>query len=96
MSQVQTGCVSCGPNIVKLLKCVWQVGGIRILDGNILDALEARALSFNRNHIDIYSASWGPDDNGQTVDGNNNYKTITKQTVNFINIGDLNCKIITK
>jgi hypothetical protein len=47
-----------------------KVGGIRILDGNILDALEARALSFNRDHIDIYSASWGPDDNGQTVDGN--------------------------
>ena len=46
-----------------------KVGGIRILDGNIMDVLEAKALSFNRNHIDIYSASWGPDDNGQTVDG---------------------------
>ena len=46
-----------------------KVGGIRILDGNILDALEAKALSFNRSHIDIYSASWGPDDNGQTIDG---------------------------
>ena len=53
-----------------------KVGGIRILDGNILDALEARALSFNRNHIDIYSASWGPDDNGQTVDGNNKTKLV--------------------
>jgi hypothetical protein len=31
--------------------------------------LEARALSYNRDHIDIYSASWGPDDNGQSVDG---------------------------
>merc|ERR1739844_259907 len=29
----------------------------------------AAALSFNRNHIDIYSASWGPDDDGRTVDG---------------------------
>jgi len=27
------------------------------------------ALSFNRDHIDIYSASWGPADNGETVDG---------------------------
>ncbi len=46
-----------------------KVGGVRILDGPILDVLEAKALSFNRNHIDIYSASWGPDDNGKTVDG---------------------------
>jgi len=30
---------------------------------------QARALSYNRQHIDIYSASWGPDDNGKTVDG---------------------------
>ena len=34
-----------------------------------MDILEARALSFNRQHVDIYSASWGPDDNGRTVDG---------------------------
>ena len=46
-----------------------KVGGVRILDGQILDILEAKALSFNRNHIDIYSASWGPNDNGKTVDG---------------------------
>ena len=46
-----------------------QIGGVRILDGPILDALEAKAISFNRNHIDIYSASWGPDDDGRTVDG---------------------------
>ena len=46
-----------------------KVGGVRVLDGPITDALEAKALSFNRNHIDIYSASWGPDDNGATVDG---------------------------
>ena len=31
--------------------------------------MEAKAISFNRNHIDIYSASWGPDDDGRTVDG---------------------------
>ena len=47
----------------------FQIGGVRILDGPILDALEAKAISFNRNHIDIYSASWGPDDDGRTVDG---------------------------
>ena len=47
----------------------FSIGGVRILDGNILDVLEARAISFNRDHIDIYSASWGPDDDGRTVDG---------------------------
>lgn len=46
-----------------------KIGGVRILDGQILDVLEAKAISFNRDYIDIYSASWGPDDNGRTVDG---------------------------
>jgi len=46
-----------------------KIGGVRVLDGAIVDALEAEAMSFNRNHIDIYSASWGPDDDGRTVDG---------------------------
>jgi hypothetical protein len=45
------------------------IGGIRMLDGDVTDSVEARSLSFNRDHIDIYSASWGPDDNGEVVDG---------------------------
>ena len=40
-----------------------------MLDGIVNDAVEARALSLNPNHIDIYSASWGPEDDGKTVDG---------------------------
>lgn len=40
-----------------------------MLDGDVTDAVEARSLSHNLEHIDIYSASWGPDDDGQTVDG---------------------------
>ena len=40
-----------------------------MLDGDVSDVVEARALSLNPQHIDIYSASWGPDDNGQVVDG---------------------------
>ena len=40
-----------------------------MLDGDVYDAVEAASLSFNRSHIDIYSASWGPDDNGRVVDG---------------------------
>ncbi|GAB6032404.1 Uracil phosphoribosyltransferase, synthesizes UMP from uracil, variant 2 [Chamberlinius hualienensis] len=45
------------------------VGGVRMLDGDVTDAVEARSLSLNPQHIHIYSASWGPDDDGKTVDG---------------------------
>ncbi|XP_046626653.1 furin-like protease 1 isoform X1 [Neodiprion virginianus] len=45
------------------------VGGVRMLDGDVTDAVEARSLAFNSQHIHIYSASWGPDDDGKTVDG---------------------------
>jgi len=40
-----------------------------MLDGPVNDAVEARALGLNPDHIDIYSASWGPEDDGKTVDG---------------------------
>ena len=43
--------------------------GVRMLDGMVNDAVEARSLSLNPSHIDIYSASWGPEDDGKTVDG---------------------------
>lgn len=46
-----------------------KVGGVRMLDGDVTDAVEARSLSLNPQHIHIYSASWGPDDDGKTVDG---------------------------
>lgn len=45
------------------------VGGIRMLDGDVTDAVEAGSLSWDPSHIDIYSSSWGPDDDGMTVDG---------------------------
>eukprot|EP00038_Savillea_parva_P003559 m.127373 g.127373 ORF g.127373 m.127373 type:complete len:829 (+) comp11210_c1_seq1:61-2547(+) len=45
------------------------VGGIRMLDGPVDDAVEAGSLSWNSSHVDIYSCSWGPDDDGQTYDG---------------------------
>uniref|UniRef100_A0A0C9QJY7 furin n=1 Tax=Fopius arisanus TaxID=64838 RepID=A0A0C9QJY7_9HYME len=45
------------------------IGGVRMLDGVVNDAVEARALGLNSDHIDIYSASWGPEDDGKTVDG---------------------------
>jgi len=40
-----------------------------MLDGSVYDKVEATSLSFNHTHVDIYSASWGPDDNGRVVDG---------------------------
>lgn len=46
-----------------------KVGGIRMLDGDVTDAVEAGSLSYNPSHIDIYTNSWGPTDDGRTVDG---------------------------
>lgn len=43
--------------------------GVRMLDGDVSDYVEATALGHNIQHIDIYSASWGPDDTGRIVDG---------------------------
>ena len=40
-----------------------------MLDGEITDMIEAQSLRHNRDHIDIYSSSWGPEDDGRTVDG---------------------------
>ena len=42
---------------------------MRMLDGDVTDSLEAQSMSFNRQHVDIYSASWGPTDDGQHVEG---------------------------
>ena len=51
-----------------------------MLDGDVTDLVESRSIYPNHkkvgkngatiaDHIDIYSASWGPDDDGKTVDG---------------------------
>ena len=40
-----------------------------MLDGTVTDRLEADALSYHLNYVDIISASWGPNDDGQTVEG---------------------------
>jgi len=40
-----------------------------MLDGEITDMIEAQSLRHNRDYIDIYSSSWGPEDDGKTVDG---------------------------
>lgn len=46
-----------------------KIGGVRMLDGDVTDAVEGQSLGLYQNYISIYSASWGPDDDGQTVDG---------------------------
>ena len=40
-----------------------------MLDGRVTDKVEAESLSLNPQYIDIYSASWGPSDDGTTVEG---------------------------
>ncbi|KAL7677568.1 hypothetical protein ACOME3_003803 [Neoechinorhynchus agilis] len=46
-----------------------QIGMLKVLDGPSTDASESQAVSFKNDEIDIYSSSWGPDDNGEKVDG---------------------------
>lgn len=40
-----------------------------MLDGDVTDVVEAKSLGIRPGYVDIYSASWGPDDDGKTVDG---------------------------
>ncbi|XP_034723643.1 proprotein convertase subtilisin/kexin type 6 [Etheostoma cragini] len=46
-----------------------RIGGIRMLDGDVTDLVEAMSVGIRPDYIDIYSASWGPKDDGKTVDG---------------------------
>lgn len=43
--------------------------GVRMLAGDVTDIVEAQSLSFRPQYIDIYLASWGPEDDGATVEG---------------------------
>lgn len=45
------------------------IGGIRMLDGDVTDVVEMKSVSHSPQTVDIYSSSWGPDDDGKTVDG---------------------------
>ncbi|NWT03924.1 PCSK7 convertase, partial [Mionectes macconnelli] len=46
-----------------------RIAGIRVLDGPLTDSMEAIAFNKHYQINDIYSCSWGPDDDGKTVDG---------------------------
>lgn len=46
-----------------------RIGGVRMLDGRVTDRTEAQAIAFKHTYIDIYSSSWGPNDDGRTLEG---------------------------
>jgi kexin len=46
-----------------------KVAGVRILSGFITDADEAAALNYGYQDVSIYSCSWGPPDDGRTMEG---------------------------
>ncbi|XP_039974572.1 furin-like protease kpc-1 [Xiphias gladius] len=46
-----------------------RIGGIRLLNCSVTDAMEATALTINIHFIDIYVCSWGPRDDGAEMDG---------------------------
>ena len=45
-----------------------QIAGVRILSGAISDADEAAALNYHYQENDIYSCSWGPPDDGKSME----------------------------
>ncbi|KAJ7583085.1 peptidase S8/S53 domain-containing protein [Mycena floridula] len=62
-----------------------KVAGVRILSGPITDVDEAAALNYGYQNVQIYSCSWGPPDNGQSMEGPSGL--IQKAVVNGINKG---------
>ncbi|XP_034178755.2 neuroendocrine convertase 1 isoform X3 [Osmia lignaria lignaria] len=43
------------------------VGGIKLLDGLVNDRVEGEALGYKPELVDIYTASWGPADDGKSL-----------------------------
>jgi subtilisin-like proprotein convertase family protein len=46
-----------------------EIAGLRMLGVGTTDAIEAAALSYERSAIHVYNNSWGPFDNGFTLEG---------------------------
>ncbi len=46
-----------------------QLMGIRLIEAATTDLMESRALTYQRNIADIYTNSWGPADDGSTLEG---------------------------
>ncbi|KAH8827302.1 peptidase S8/S53 domain-containing protein [Flagelloscypha sp. PMI_526] len=62
-----------------------KVAGVRILSGEISDVDEAAALNYGYQNVDIYSCSWGPTDDGKTMEAPD--QLITKAMVEGIQRG---------
>ena len=54
----------CGVGIAYTAK----VAGLRVLSGTLSNDDEARAVTYACNTTQIYSCSWGPRDDGRTVE----------------------------
>jgi len=52
----------------------------------VSDAVEARSLSFNPDHVAIYSSSWGPNDDGKTVDGPGKLAGIVRRLIGSLGL----------
>jgi kexin len=48
-----------------------KIAGLRILSAPVSDADEATALNYDYQNISLYSCSWGPRDNGESMEGPN-------------------------
>ncbi|KAG9508976.1 Neuroendocrine convertase 1, partial [Fragariocoptes setiger] len=46
-----------------------RIGGIRSLDGDVSDHIESMSILHSLDYVDIYSGSWGPMDDGATLEG---------------------------
>lgn len=55
----------CGVGLAPDVK----IGAVRMLDGKVTGITESEAFGLRPDYIDIYSASWGPKDNGQVMAG---------------------------
>ncbi|KAJ7256538.1 kex protein [Mycena haematopus] len=62
-----------------------KVAGVRILSGPISDVDEAASLNYGFQNVSIYSCSWGPPDNGKSMEGPG--YLINKAIVNGISNG---------
>lgn len=54
----------CGVGVAYNVK----IGGIKLLGGKVYDLIEGMALGYGHDKVDIYSSSWGPTDDGRSLE----------------------------
>lgn len=55
--------------LIYVYVCLFCCVGIRMLDGIVIDVIEVSLIGFNFGYVDIYSVSWGLNDDGKIVEG---------------------------